>query len=390
MTRTDFQDSYDEDRESKLSSSTQLSLPVGINKLKRTKKNQLEKKAIDSNDDDSQKKEEDKNYSTEIRTNNRRYEDQSNIKLSREEKRTDVYTFNEEISQSEDDLKKKDSKRRKAASSRDTNDISVGSFFLDASLNENDSNTDNIRTMTPAYRHTESTDNIPSKFVRKNTSSRSTTHSSSRSLTKVVNEEETELFNISSSEEVGIGKRNKRDLQKHKESIQGGSNSSKTNKQTATNKLLTSSQKNSYNVKNRIAKNSNKKKTISNEVYITENENQDSMHQDTDYGDMDSNDGPINKLFSQSPEGNSSKDATRRRKPGQKRKQTRTLWHDRNDNSTDDDEWLDDDQENFLYTLREQPIQEMTEKPDIQWAMFSKRLSELGTYKTPAECQKQV
>ena len=305
-------------------------------------------------------------------------------------KKKDIYTFNEEISQSEEELKRKESKRRNPPSSMETNEISVGSFFLDASLNENDSNIDNIRTMTPAYPHTESTDNIPSKLLRKNSSSRSIAHSSSKSLTKVVNEEGTELLNISSTEEVAIGKRNKRDLQKHKESNRGPSNSLRTNRQTPTNKLLTSSQKGLCNLKNRIAKNSNKMETSSNEVYITENENQDSMHQETDYGDIDSNDGPMTNLVSQSPEGNSSKVTRRRRKPTQKTKQTQTLSNDRNDNSTDDDEWPDEDQENFLYTLREQPIQEMTEKPDIQWAMFSKRLSELGTYKSPEECKKQV
>ena len=38
------------------------------------------------------------------------------------------------------------------------------------------------------------------------------------------------------------------------------------------------------------------------------------------------------------------------------------MQNDVNGNSTDDEDWHEDDQENFLYTLREQPIQELTEK----------------------------
>ena len=81
--------------------------------------------------------------------------------------------------------------------------------------------------------------------------------------------------------------------------------------------------------------------------------------------------------------GNGRKQKDSRRRNGKLKKQ-------QNYNTTDEDEWCDEDQENFLYTLRDQPIHELTEKSDIQWSLFAKRLEELGTYKTPQECKKQV
>ena len=53
------------------------------------------------------------------------------------------------------------------------------------------------------------------------------------------------------------------------------------------------------------------------------------------------------------------------------------------------DDWSDKALENFLQTLREQPVKEMNDRQN-EWIMFSKRLEKKGTKKTNDDCRKQV
>ena len=52
------------------------------------------------------------------------------------------------------------------------------------------------------------------------------------------------------------------------------------------------------------------------------------------------------------------------------------------------DDWCDKALEDFLETLREQPVKEMNDRN--KWIMFSKRLERKGTKKRNDECRKQV
>ena len=57
---------------------------------------------------------------------------------------------------------------------------------------------------------------------------------------------------------------------------------------------------------------------------------------------------------------------------------------------TENEDWIEDDQENFLITLHEQSVQELTEPKAIRWQMFSDRLLENETEKTAQQCKEQV
>ena len=97
-------------------------------------------------------------------------------------------------------------------------------------------------------------------------------------------------------------------------------------------------------------------RSLYNEGYYTDNINSDSLHQESEYQDITDDD--IN----------------------QKNKKKKT--HKK-------DDWSDKALEDFLETLREQPVKEMNNRRN-KWIMFSKRLQKKGTKKTNDDCRKQV
>ena len=97
-------------------------------------------------------------------------------------------------------------------------------------------------------------------------------------------------------------------------------------------------------------------RSLYNEGYYTDNINSDSLHQESEYQDIPDDDiNPKNK----------------KKKPNKK------------------DDWSDKALEDFLETLREQPVKEMNDRHN-KWIMFSKRLQKKGTNKTNDDCRKQV
>ena len=97
-------------------------------------------------------------------------------------------------------------------------------------------------------------------------------------------------------------------------------------------------------------------RSVYNEGYYTDNINSDSLHQESEYQDiMDDDNYQKNK----------------KKKPNKK------------------EDWSDKALEDFLETLREQPVKEMNDRRN-KWIMFSKRLEKKGTKKNNDECRKQV
>ena len=97
-------------------------------------------------------------------------------------------------------------------------------------------------------------------------------------------------------------------------------------------------------------------RSLYNEGYYTDNINSDSLHQESEYQDITDDDiNPKNK----------------KKKPNKK------------------DDWSDKALEDFLETLREQPVKEMNDRRN-KWIMFSKRLQKKGTNKTNDDCRKKV
>ena len=97
-------------------------------------------------------------------------------------------------------------------------------------------------------------------------------------------------------------------------------------------------------------------RSLYNEGYYTDNINSDSFHQESEYQDI--TDDEIS----------------------QKNKKKKT-------NKKED--WSDKALEDFLETLKEQPVKEMNDRRN-KWIMFSKRLQKKGTNKTNDDCRKQV
>ena len=97
-------------------------------------------------------------------------------------------------------------------------------------------------------------------------------------------------------------------------------------------------------------------RSLYNEGYYTDNINSDSLHQESEYQDITDDDiNPKNK----------------KKKPNKK------------------DDWSDKALEDFLETLREQPVKEMNDRRN-KWIVFSKHLQKKGTNKTNDDCRKQV
>ena len=354
MTRTDFNDSSDDaESESELSSSQQQSTEIVTNSNKKTepKKN-------------NSKKEDNDTYSKEMMANTNRYEDVNKRHSIDRSKCSSVYDFTEETN--EDDVLKQVSTRSKKQHNKKngTPAISVGTYFLNGSLHPDSSDTDGLRTMNPAYVHKKLEGKTSTKSLKRK--------SNTRVSTKEVDDEEKIVIQLTSDTENMI-KRRRTEIQRknaeNQRATSSQSSASKSNSKTANQTIP-------REVKKRQPK---KSQIIRDEIYITENENRDSMHQESDeYNDE------YDEQYSANPKhARGTKNETKKKAPTKARR-------DQNENSTDDEEWHVNDQENFLFTLKEQPIQELTQKEHIRWAMFAKRLSEFGTHRSADECKKQV
>ena len=97
-------------------------------------------------------------------------------------------------------------------------------------------------------------------------------------------------------------------------------------------------------------------RSLYNEGYYTDNINSDSLHQESEYQEI--TDDEISQK-------------NKKKKPNKK------------------EDWSDKALEDFLETLREQPVKEMNDRRN-KWIMFSKRLEKKGTKKTNDDCRKQV
>ena len=97
-------------------------------------------------------------------------------------------------------------------------------------------------------------------------------------------------------------------------------------------------------------------RSVYNEGYYTDNINSDSLHQESEYQDITDDD---------------NYQKNKKKKPNKK------------------EDWSDKALEDFLETLREQPVKEMNDRRN-KWIMFSKRLEKKGTKKNNDECRKQV
>ena len=97
-------------------------------------------------------------------------------------------------------------------------------------------------------------------------------------------------------------------------------------------------------------------RSVYNEGYYTDNINSDSLHQESEFQDITDDD---------------NYQKNKKKKPNKK------------------DDWSDKALEDFLETLRQQPVKEMNNRRN-KWIMFSKRLEKKGTKKSNDECRKQV
>ena len=93
-----------------------------------------------------------------------------------------------------------------------------------------------------------------------------------------------------------------------------------------------------------------------NEGYYTDNINSDSLHQESEYQDITDDD-----IY----------EKNKKKKPNKK------------------DDWSDKASEDFLETLREQPLKEMNDRHN-KCIMLWKHLEKKGTKKRNDECRKQV
>ena len=121
----------------------------------------------------------------------------------------------------------------------------------------------------------------------------------------------------------------------------------KTAKRSGSNTIISSSKK---------KKAEEEVRSLYNEGYYTDNINSDSLHQESEYQDITDDD-----IY----------EKNKKKKPNKK------------------DDWSDKALENFLETLREQPVKEMNDRRN-KWIMFSKRLEKQGTKKMNDDCRKQI
>ena len=106
-------------------------------------------------------------------------------------------------------------------------------------------------------------------------------------------------------------------------------------------------------------------RSLYNEGYYTDNLNSDSLHQDSE-DQYNSDDNIKQKKMKKKA------DTSHKQKSKCKR-----------------DDWSDKALDDFLETLREQPVKEMNDRRN-KWIIFAKRLERKGTTKNNDECRKQV
>ena len=106
-------------------------------------------------------------------------------------------------------------------------------------------------------------------------------------------------------------------------------------------------------------------RSLYNEGYYTDNINSDSLHQDSE--DQYNSDDNIKQKKMKKKADTSQKQKSKYKK----------------------DEWSEKAVDDFLETLREQPVKEMNDRRH-KWIMFAKRLGRKGTIKTNDDCRKQV
>ena len=97
-------------------------------------------------------------------------------------------------------------------------------------------------------------------------------------------------------------------------------------------------------------------RSVYNEGYYTDNINSNSLHQESEYNDISDDD-----IYQKN----------KKKKPNKK------------------EDWSDKALEDFLETLRQQPVKEMNDRRN-KWIMFTKPLQKKGTKKTNDDCRKQV
>ena len=374
MNRSDFQDSYDDDDDddecSESTSSKKYSLFVDETETNECENEETSNRKNGRKNDNQVETREEFSYSSEIMSNTRRYKDVSRRKLKKPST-GDVYSFDNQSVQSEDDKKSVHTTEKNKRKGMLKSPITVQTFFRDASPNGKNCNKDGIYSKTPAYGN---------RKCKVQTKSRNE-HQLQNSM---VDDEDNNPIQISDTDEVGNLQR-KRKLENEKLEFK---KMKRVGKQQSTVDTQSNMKDTTRKVNSRERKSSTNVQKSKHQVYITENENEDSMHQETDYShDSEAirNILPSDCSQDSGPQlnGTGKKQINSRRRNAKSKKQ-------QNYKSTDEDEWCDEDQENFLHTLRDQPIHELTEKSDIQWSLFAKRLQELGTYKTPEECKKQV
>ena len=133
-------------------------------------------------------------------------------------------------------------------------------------------------------------------------------------------------------------------------------NNDRKRKDQGNGKTAKRSRRNIPNSSSKKKKAEQEVRSLYNEGYYTDNINSDSLHQESEYQDITDDD---------------IKQKNKKKKTNKK------------------DDWSDKALEDFLETLREQPVKEMNDRRN-KWIMFSKRLQKKGTNKTNDECRKQV
>ena len=133
-------------------------------------------------------------------------------------------------------------------------------------------------------------------------------------------------------------------------------NNDRKRKDQGNGKTAKRSRRNTPNSSSKKKKAEQEVRSLYNEGYYTDNINSDSLHQESEYQEI--TDDEISQK-------------NKKKKPNKK------------------DDWSDKALEDFLETLREQPVKEMNDRRN-KWIMFSKRLQKKGTNKTNDDCRKQV
>ena len=133
-------------------------------------------------------------------------------------------------------------------------------------------------------------------------------------------------------------------------------NNDRRRKDQGNGKTAKRSGQNTTNSSSKTKKGEEEVRSVYNEGYYTDNINSDSLHQESEYQDITDDD---------------NYQKNKKKKPNKK------------------EDWSDKALEDFLETVREQPVKEMNDRRN-KWIMFSKRLEKKGTKKNNDECRKQV